>query len=89
MLGRCHRGDPGLSAVTSATVTSDDVLDALEALEALEAEAIHIMRETAAAFRNPVLMYSIGKDSSVLFYLARKTFFPGPTPSARRASPKA
>ena len=83
MLVRCHRGDPGLSAVTSATVTSDDVLDALEA------EAIHVLRETAAAFRNPVLMYSIGKDSSVLFYLARKTFFPGPTPSARRASPKA
>jgi sulfate adenylyltransferase subunit 2 len=77
MLGRCHRGDPDLSAVTSATVTSDDVLDALEALEA---EAIHNLRETTAAFRNPVLMYSIGKDSSVLFHLARKTFFPGPIP---------
>ena len=74
MLGRGHRGDPGLSAVTSATVTSDDVLDALEA------EAIHVLRETAAAFRNPVLMYSIGKDSSVLLHLARKAFFPGPIP---------
>ena len=74
MLVRCHRGDPGLSAVTSATVTSDDVLDALEA------EAIHVLRETAAAFRNPVLMYSIGKDSSVLLHLARKAFFPGPIP---------
>ena len=58
----------------AATVTSDDVLDALEA------EAIHILRETAAAFRNPVLMYSIGKDSSVLLHLARKAFSPGPIP---------
>jgi len=74
VLGRGHRGDPGLSAVTSATVTSDDVLDALEA------EAIHILRETAAAFHNPVLMYSIGKDSSVLLHLARKAFLPGPIP---------
>ena len=74
MLVWCHRGDPGLSAVPPEAVTSDDVLDALEA------EAIHILRETAAAFRNPVLMYSIGKDSSVLLHLARKAFFPGPIP---------
>ena len=43
-------------------------------LDALEAEAIHIYRETAAAFRNPVLLYSIGKDSSVLLHLALKAF---------------
>ena len=49
-------------------------------LDELEAEAIHIYRETAAAFRNPVLLYSIGKDSSVLLHLALKAFAPGPLP---------
>ncbi len=49
-------------------------------LDELEAEAIHIYRETAAAFRNPVLLYSIGKDSSVLLHLAVKAFFPAPIP---------
>jgi len=46
----------------------------------LEAEAIHILRETEAVFRRPVLLYSIGKDSSVLLHLARKAFYPGPIP---------
>ena len=49
-------------------------------LDALEAEALHIYRETAAAFRNPVLLYSIGKDSSVLLHLAVKAFAPAPLP---------
>lgn len=49
-------------------------------LDELEAEAIHIYRETAAAFKNPVLLYSIGKDSSVLLHLALKAFAPGPLP---------
>ncbi|MAT61490.1 MAG: sulfate adenylyltransferase subunit CysD [Micrococcales bacterium] len=49
-------------------------------LDALEAEAIHIFRETAAAFQNPVLLYSIGKDSSVLLQLAVKAFAPAPIP---------
>jgi sulfate adenylyltransferase subunit 2 len=49
-------------------------------LEALEAESIQIFREVAAQFRNPVLLYSIGKDSSVLVHLARKAFHPGPIP---------
>ena len=49
-------------------------------LDELEAEAIHIYRETAAAFRNPVLLYSIGKDSSVLLHLALKAFAPAPIP---------
>jgi sulfate adenylyltransferase subunit 2 len=51
-----------------------------EVLDALEAEAIHIYRETAAAFKNPVLLYSIGKDSSVLLHLAVKAFAPAPVP---------
>jgi len=49
-------------------------------LDELEAEAIHIYRETGAAFRNPVLLYSIGKDSSVLLHLAIKAFHPAPLP---------
>jgi sulfate adenylyltransferase subunit 2 len=49
-------------------------------LKALEAEAIHIMREVVAEFRNPVMLYSIGKDSSVMLHLARKAFYPGPLP---------
>jgi len=49
-------------------------------LEQLEAESIHIIREVAAEFANPVMMYSIGKDSSVMLHLARKAFYPGPPP---------
>lgn len=49
-------------------------------LKALENEAIHIFREVAAEFDNPVMLYSIGKDSSVLLHLARKAFFPGRIP---------
>jgi sulfate adenylyltransferase subunit 2 len=49
-------------------------------LRRLEAEAITILREVAAEFRNPVLLYSIGKDSSVLLHLARKAFHPSPLP---------
>jgi len=49
-------------------------------LKALEAESIEILRETAASFRNPVMMYSIGKDSSVLLHLAIKAFYPAPVP---------
>jgi len=53
---------------------------ALTHLRALEAESIHIIREVAAEFEKPVLLYSIGKDSSVLLHLARKAFFPGALP---------
>ncbi len=49
-------------------------------LAQLEAESIHIFREVAAEFERPVLLYSIGKDSSVLVQLARKAFSPGPIP---------
>ena len=49
-------------------------------LKRLEAEAIGIIREVAAEFRNPVMLYSIGKDSSVMLHLARKAFFPGKPP---------
>ncbi|MEM9073368.1 MAG: sulfate adenylyltransferase subunit CysD [Myxococcota bacterium] len=49
-------------------------------LRQLEAESIHIIREAAAEFDNPVMMYSIGKDSSVMLRLAEKAFAPGPLP---------
>ncbi len=49
-------------------------------LKALEAESIHIFREVAADFRNPVILYSIGKDSSVLLHLAMKAFHPAKPP---------
>jgi sulfate adenylyltransferase subunit 2 len=49
-------------------------------LDRLEAESIHILREVAAGFRNPVLLYSIGKDSSVLLHLLLKAFAPGRPP---------
>ncbi|MBY5990799.1 sulfate adenylyltransferase subunit CysD [Ferrimonas balearica] len=49
-------------------------------LQRLEAESIHIFREVAAEFDNPVMLYSVGKDSSVLLHLARKAFYPGKIP---------
>jgi sulfate adenylyltransferase subunit 2 len=53
---------------------------ALSHLDRLEAESIHILREVAAEFRRPVMLYSIGKDSSVLLHLLRKAFDPAPPP---------
>ncbi len=52
----------------------------LDYLEQLEAESINIIRETASSFKNPVLLYSIGKDSSTLLRLAQKAFFPAKIP---------
>jgi len=49
-------------------------------LKKLEAESIHIMREVVAEFENPGMLYSIGKDSSVMLHLAQKAFYPAPPP---------
>ncbi|HEY6838342.1 MAG TPA: sulfate adenylyltransferase subunit CysD, partial [Geobacteraceae bacterium] len=49
-------------------------------LQQLEAESIHIIREVVAEFANPVMLYSIGKDSAVMLHLARKAFYPAPPP---------
>ena len=54
--------------------------DRLTHLKRLEAESIHVIREVAAEFRNPVMLYSIGKDSSVMLRLALKAFYPGKLP---------
>src|SRR5260221_6000444 len=52
----------------------------LDHVSALEAESLHIIREVVAEFERPVMLYSIGKDSSVLLRLAQKAFYPGPIP---------
>ncbi len=62
----------------TAVVLPDELR--LTHLKQLEAEAIHVMREVVAQFERPVMLYSIGKDSSVLLHLARKAFYPGPLP---------
>jgi sulfate adenylyltransferase subunit 2 len=54
--------------------------DVFTHLKQLEAESIHIIREVAAEFDNPVMLYSVGKDSAVMLHLARKAFFPGRLP---------
>ncbi|TGV79278.1 sulfate adenylyltransferase small subunit, partial [Mesorhizobium sp. M00.F.Ca.ET.149.01.1.1] len=53
---------------------------ALTHLQRLEAESIHIFREVAASFSKPVMLYSVGKDSSVLMHLAMKAFYPAKPP---------
>jgi len=64
------------------SVTTEDpiVPERLTHLKQLEAESIHIMREVVAQFENPIMLYSIGKDSSVMLHLALKAFFPGQLP---------
>jgi sulfate adenylyltransferase subunit 2 len=52
----------------------------LSYLQLLEAESIHIFREVTAEFQKPVMLYSIGKDSSIMLRLAQKAFFPGSIP---------
>jgi len=54
--------------------------DELTHLDRLEAESIHIMREVVAQAENPVMLYSVGKDSAVMLHLARKAFYPSPPP---------
>ena len=67
---------PGVANV----LRDDTVTQRLTHLEQLEAESIHILREAVAESDNPVMLYSIGKDSSVLLHLARKAFYPGRVP---------
>jgi sulfate adenylyltransferase subunit 2 len=60
--------------------TAAPALTQLTHLELLEAESIHILREVASEFERPVMLYSIGKDSSVMLRLAQKAFYPAPIP---------
>src|SRR5512146_1462966 len=71
-------------ADTDLPTHSNEVTSPSEArlnhLRLLEAESIHILREVASEFERPVMLYSIGKDSSVMLRLAQKAFYPGPIP---------
>jgi sulfate adenylyltransferase subunit 2 len=66
--------------LTVGQSSSPDSLKRLNHLKALEAESVYILREAVAEFARPVMLYSIGKDSSVLLRLAQKAFFPGKIP---------
>ncbi|WP_226796154.1 sulfate adenylyltransferase subunit CysD [Altererythrobacter sp. CC-YST694] len=59
---------------------ADAIMQQLTHLDRLEAESIHILREVVAEAQNPVMLYSIGKDSAVMLHLARKAFYPSPPP---------
>src|SRR5712692_7154709 len=84
---------PNTSAVSPITIIPIEILmilcyaslfpvdkPTLTHLRALEAESVFILREVAAEFQRPVMLYSIGKDSSVMLRLAQKAFYPGPIP---------
>ncbi|MCC5864073.1 MAG: sulfate adenylyltransferase subunit CysD [Wenzhouxiangella sp.] len=62
------------------SVASQGAATRMSHLAMLEAEAIHIIREVAAEFTRPVMLYSVGKDSGVMLHLARKAFYPAPPP---------
>src|SRR3979411_651687 len=67
-------------ATGEAVEIHDSAPPRLSPRRALESESIHILREAAAEFARPVMLYSIGKDSSVMLRLAQKAFFPGKIP---------
>ncbi len=69
-------GVDGIDNVTGELISKD----ALTHLDRLEAESIHVMREVAAEAENPVMLYSVGKDSAVMLHLAMKAFYPSKPP---------
>jgi sulfate adenylyltransferase subunit 2 len=71
--------DPADDVITPADVDTRPA-PSLTHLEQLEAESVHIIREAVAESENPVMLYSIGKDSSVLLHLALKAFYPAKPP---------
>ena len=84
-LGESFEGGPMPMTAAVNPAPGEDTPEAVlsmsrEHLRDLEAESIHIMREVVAEFERPVMLYSIGKDSSVLLRLAQKAFHPGPIP---------
>src|SRR5450432_1843909 len=82
-VGRCRRAAVKVEAMAILAVSEVQPESAparLSHLKLLEAESIHIFREVAAEFERPAMLYSIGKDSSVMLRLAQKAFHPGPVP---------
>ena len=87
--GLVEKGAEKLESHTEKNLTEKSLLEnnsgeknlyALTHLKCLEAESIYIIREVAAEFDNPVMLYSVGKDSAVMLHLARKAFAPGKPP---------
>jgi sulfate adenylyltransferase subunit 2 len=72
-----HKANLLVSGISASNCTT---MRSLTHLERLEAESIHIFREVVAEAENPVMLYSVGKDSSVMLHLARKAFYPAPPP---------
>lgn len=79
-LKELEAGKPQTAANTQAQNGALITPERMTHLDRLEAEAIHILREVVAETENPVMLYSIGKDSTVMLHLARKAFFPGKLP---------
>jgi sulfate adenylyltransferase subunit 2 len=71
---------PDAAPFAPPAIANDDAHPALTHLQQLEADSIHIIREAVAESSNPVMLYSIGKDSSVLLHLALKAFYPAKPP---------
>lgn len=69
-----------MKSVMESRIVASPTVERSTHLKRLEAESIYILREVAAEFENPVMLYSIGKDSSVMLHLARKAFFPSKLP---------
>ena len=80
MVCRAGRLHPARSALTPERKVSGVPLARTSHLHRLESESIHIIREVAAEFKNPVMLYSIGKDSAVMLHLMMKAFYPSPPP---------
>lgn len=78
----CPQAYPSVLLINSQSNNSDKTLKKSISphLKRLEAESIHILREAVAEAQNPVMLYSIGKDSGVMLHLARKAFYPAPPP---------
>jgi len=72
--------DPAPTTRTASRMTPTMTPPRLTHLQRLEAESIHIMREVVAEAENPVMLYSVGKDSATMLHLARKAFYPAPPP---------
>lgn len=78
--GDLPRGEPQMFTMHAQNIAKGQTRTLPRHLRRLEAESIEIMREVVAEFRNPVMLYSIGKDSSVMLHLAQKAFYPAKVP---------
>lgn len=78
--GDLPRGEPQMFKIDAQNITKPQARTLPRHLKRLEAESIEIMREVVAAFSKPVMLYSIGKDSSVMLHLAQKAFYPAKVP---------